>query len=73
MIKKVSEDEYNELFRRVGVALQRFPNLRYGQIVFNEAHSMWPDFANELRGTDDDCFYRDDKVELFLSHLQISK
>ena len=45
MIKEISEEEYDELFRRVGVAMQRFHNLRYGQAVFNEAHSMWPDFA----------------------------
>ena len=67
----VSEEEFNELHKRIGIAMSRFPNLRYGQAVFNEAHGMWKEDVNKIRGTDDDCFYDDKKVPKFLSHFHI--
>lgn len=69
----VSEDRLNELYKRVSIACKNFPQLRYGQAMFNEAYSMWPEFVNTIRGTDDDCFYRDDKVKAFLSHFEVAK
>lgn len=70
---KVPEQELNELYKRVDIAMKCFPNLRYGQVVFNEACNLWPEEVNKIRGTDDDCFYKDSKVEQFLSHFEIEK
>ena len=68
-MKKVQEWELNELYKRVSIAMSRFPSLRHGQAIFNEACSLWPDEVNEIRGTEDDCFYDDNKIKNFLSHL----
>lgn len=70
---KVQEWELNELYKRASIAMSRFPNLRYGQAIFNEAYSLWPDFVNTIRGTDDDCFYKDEKVKDFLSHFEVER
>lgn len=68
---KVQEWELKELYKRASIAMSRFPNLRYGQAIFNEAYSLWPDFVNTLRGTNDDCFYDDEKVKDFLKHFEV--
>ena len=43
--------------------------IRYGQSIFNESYKLYPKETNELRATEYDCFYRDDKVEAFLEKL----
>lgn len=68
---KVQEWELEELYKRVSIAMSHFPELRYGQVIFNEAYSLWPDFVNTIRGTDDDCFYDDKKIKVFLSHFGV--
>lgn len=42
---------------------------RFGQAVFNEAVIMYGAHADDLRGTNVDCFYDDKKVEAFLGAL----
>lgn len=69
----VTEEELNELYKRAHIACKHFPNLRYGQAIFNEAHAMWPEFVNTIRGTDDDCFYKDQLVPKFLSHFEVKR
>ena len=68
---KVQEWELEELHKRVSIAMDTFKDLRYGQAIFNEAMSMWPDEVEKIRGTDDDCFYDDKKVKNFLSHFEV--
>ena len=70
---KVTEDELIELDRRVKIAMMRFPELRHGQALFNEACSMFPEEVNKIRGTDDDCFYNNKKISVFLSHFELDK
>jgi hypothetical protein len=70
-MKKVQEWELNEFYKRVSIAMSRFPDLRHGQAIFNEAVSMWPDEVEKIRGTEDDCFYDDKKIKAFLSHFEI--
>lgn len=69
---KVSEQDMNEFHKRVRIAMERFPQLRYGQAIFNEACGLWPDEVNKIRGTNDDCFYQDAKVKQFLGHFEVS-
>lgn len=45
------------------------PHIRYGQAIFNISHTMFPQEVNTLRGTLDDCFYKDDRIEGFLAKL----
>ena len=70
---KVTEDELIELDRRVKIAMMRFPELRHGQALFNEACSMFPEEVNKIRGTDDDCFYNNKKISAFLSHFALDR
>lgn len=43
---------------------------RYGQAIFNYAYKIFPTEVNKLRASEYDCFYRDDKVDLFLKELK---
>lgn len=67
----ITEDVLNILNKRVDAAIKHFPELRYGQALFNEALDMFPEVVNEIRGTDDDCFYDDKKVSAFLNHFKV--
>jgi hypothetical protein len=40
---------------------------RYGQYVFNRIHQAAPAVANQLRGSRIDPFYKDEKVDAFLT------
>lgn len=42
---------------------------RLGQAYFNYAYELYPDETEELRGTDCDCFYNDNKIPDFLEKL----
>lgn len=41
------------------------PYLRYGQAVFNATYDVFPSIADELRGSEFDCFHRDELVGEF--------
>ena len=67
--------EYNILISQIEASATReFRNskgvLRYGQCLFNAAHSLAPDAANEIRGTEDDPFYQDAKITKFFWKLE---
>lgn len=49
--------------------VEQNPHIRLGQAVFNEAYKSYPEAADKLRGSTDDCFHRDDKIEGFLSMI----
>jgi len=42
---------------------------RLGQAYFNYAEELYPNEANQLRGTKYDCFYNDEKIPEFLEKL----
>jgi hypothetical protein len=44
-------------------------DLRCGQAVFNALHILDPETANMIRGTWDDCFYNDNKIEKFKNRV----
>lgn len=67
----VSEDKANAAYRKAQELADTYKDWRWGQCVFNAYYTFFPDECNKLRGTDDDCFYRNDRVEKFLSHFQV--
>ena len=67
----VNEDLANAAYRKAQEFANTYKEWRWGQCIFNAYYAFFPDECNELRGTDDDCFYRDDKVEKFLSHFSV--
>ena len=48
----------------------QYPTWREGQSLFNAAYKLYPEFANSVRGTDTDCFYRSDKIKSFLDEIE---
>lgn len=44
--------------------------IREGQSVFLAANDLFPDKAQQLKNTNYDCFYDDDRIEIFLIQLQ---
>ena len=42
---------------------------RLGQAYFNYAYELYPEETNQLRGTEYDCFYDDNKISIFLEKL----
>ena len=42
---------------------------RLGQAYFNYAYGLFPKETDELRGTEFDCFYLDEKIPNFLEEL----
>ena len=59
----------------VGTELARNSELRLGQTYFNVLHTIAPDLANEIRGTDLDPFHkeRDDGIQELIKWLETKK
>ena len=52
------------------IAVQNKPKeWRLGQAYFNYAYKMFPKETDKLRGTDKDCFHRDELIPVFLEEL----
>jgi hypothetical protein len=45
-------------------------DLRPGQRMFNYFHTVDADIANQITGTDADCFYFDGKMNAFLDQFE---
>ena len=43
---------------------------RLGQAVFNMLYIVFPREVNKLRGTDADCFHKNDKIEIFIDAIK---
>ena len=56
------------IFKEVNNSRKKYPNLRYGQAIANVASNLYPRALN-LFGTEFDCFYHDDRVEIFLEKV----
>lgn len=69
----VKEDELNYAMNKAKQCAEQYKNWRWGQCVFNVFYAYFPEITDPIRGTDDDCFYDDNKVEKFLSHFQIKE
>ncbi len=61
------EMDLNETLERM--VEKRPKEWRRGQAYFNYAYEMFPEVVDEIRGTDRDCFYRNDRIGIFLEEL----
>ncbi len=52
------------------MSVYRSFHLRKGQFIFNEVHKLFPDEADILVKTVHDCFYLDEKIDLFLEKVR---
>ena len=69
---KVEEDKNNYAYKLAEQYADRYKNWRWGQCIFNAYYTVFPEETNKVRGTNDDCFYNDDKVFAFLSHFEVN-
>lgn len=67
----VEEDKLNYAYRLAQEFADKYKEWRWGQCIFNAYCAVFPEITNEIRGTDDDCFYNDKKVSAFLSHFEL--
>lgn len=68
---KVSENDFNRAYKLALKYANECKDWRWGQCIFNAYHSIFPEIANQVRGTKDDCFYNDKLVPCFLSHFDV--
>lgn len=59
----LTKDEVIQVEIKCGDMMQKNKSWRYGQAFFNALHTLFPDQANEIRGTQYDPFYIDSRVE----------
>lgn len=46
---------------------REYPDWRWGQSLFNALWVLYPDLAEQIRGTESDPFHSDDRVPAFTS------
>lgn len=56
---------FNELVIYMETYRRSHPEQRVGQAYFNALHQHFPQVADAIRGTDNDPFYRDDRLHAF--------
>ena len=55
---RLSEHQLNEVKLSAGATLDKYPDMLTGQAFFYALHGMFPEVADEIRGTDLDPSYR---------------
>ena len=68
-VEKVDKLAVVEIRRRAAQLVKVNTEIRYGQAIFNAAFAMFPHAVNQLRNTEYDCYYHDDRVTKFLTQL----
>lgn len=68
-IMKLTNKQVDILTRLADLELHMRPELRQGQCLFNTLHRLHPDLSEQIRGTDNDCFYDDNKISNFFKFL----
>ena len=65
----LKEFPWVEFYRQTLKIKIKFPFLRVGQIYFNTLLDINNDLANIIRGTENDPFYSDEKIPLFIQSI----
>jgi len=67
---KLTEDQITQVIAEQQEFLETFPMWRKGQSLFNALCVLYPDIADEIRGTSLDPFHRDDKIQECIDWLK---
>ena len=67
------EFDYHKYHNKVREILLDHPYLRQGQVMFNILAEMYPDLAEEIRGTDLDPIHYEDGKRIYLFWEWVSK
>jgi hypothetical protein len=63
------ETSFNDYINRVLQMQEAHPEWRVGQTFFNVLYIMRPKMADQVRGSEIDPFYQDDRVLIFLAFV----
>lgn len=63
----ITEEKFYELLQH---NTSKYPDLRYGQILFNSLYEVDPEYANSIRGGDFDPYYLESQ-DIKLSRIMI--
>lgn len=64
-------EKYQEYLNKIDLGLISKPrNWRMGQFHFNFLMDNHPQIAEKIRGTKEDPFYLDDRIEIFLESVK---
>ena len=67
---KISKQKYEKFLKDINsIDNYDYKHLRKGQTIFVIFWRHFPNIANELTGTEYDCFYVDSKISLFLKRF----
>ena len=61
-MKKLSQEEINDVIELANEMRLKDIEMRSGQSFFNALHTLYPDVANEIRTTDNDPFYINERI-----------
>lgn len=62
---------YNDFIKLVDQTSNQF-NWRYGQSLMNVLHGVCPEKYQQITGTNNDCYYDDNKVKATIELLEIN-
>lgn len=69
MVEKIDKLSIIQIKQNAAKMIKINTEIRYGQAIFNAAYKLFPNATNELRNTEYNCFYDDDRVNIFLEQL----
>jgi len=69
MTPKLTDQEYNRFIQTVVEVYYANTDWRYGQTMFNVLDEEYPELANEIRGTANDPFYNNDRIEACINYI----
>jgi len=56
-MRKLTKAEIDKVLTLSNQMNVKFPMWRYGQSFFNALYELYPEVADSIRGTENDCFY----------------
>ena len=64
-----TKQELNEFISGMNKFIIENPSYRKGQAIFNYAATIRRDLTDKSIGTENDCFYSDERITNFLTYL----
>ena len=63
-------EDFDKIEQLADEAMKEHPEWRKGQAFFNVLYTLFPDVANEIRGSSVDMFYDSSKINEFKTMLE---
>ena len=70
-MKKLLPDELNSVINLTSKLMEKEKTYRYGQAFFSALEDLYPEVANSIRGTDNDPYYIDYRMNDCIKHISI--